>query len=118
MQARSLGMEVLKPSARDLQRGLELHAKFIVFDVYGFSPNGAVDGDRLSEAVKAGASDIELQDLEEDLRMTRYVTDEAEQAEYLQAWETSGVTCVFQNAGEERSQVHCGCSNGWRGSPT
>lgn len=102
-QARLLGMEVLKPSDRDLQHGLELHAKAVVFDVYGFSPNAAVDGDRLAEAVRAGASDIELQDLEEDMRMTRYVTDAAERAEYLQAWEASGVTCVFQNAGEEGS---------------
>lgn len=102
-QARLLGMEVLKPSDRDLQHGLELHAKSVVFDVYGFSPNAAVDGERLAEAVKAGASDIELQDLEEDMRMTRYVTDAAERTEYLQAWEASGVTCVFQNAGEEGS---------------
>ena len=102
-QARLLGMEVLKPSTRDLEHGLALHAKSVVFDVYGFSPNAAVDGDRLADAVKAGASDIELQDLEEDMRMTRYVTDAAERAEYLQAWEASGVTCVFQNAGEEGS---------------
>ena len=102
-QARLLGMDVLKPNARDLEHGLALHAKSVVFDVYGFSPNAAVDGDRLADAVKAGASDIELQDLEEDMRMTRYVTDAAERAEYLQAWEASGVTCVFQNAGEEGS---------------
>ncbi len=102
-QARLLGMEVLRPSARDLEHGLALHAKSVVFDVYGFSPNAAVDGERLAEAVRAGASDIELQDLEEDMRMTRYVTDAAERAEYLQAWEASGVTCVFQNAGEEGS---------------
>lgn len=102
-QARLLGMEVLKPSARDLEYGLQLHAKSVVFDVYGFSPNAAVDGERLAEAVKAGASDFELQDLEEDMRMTRYVIDATERAEYLQAWEASGVTCVFQNAGEEGS---------------
>ena len=102
-QSRLLGLEVLKPNARDLAHGLELHASSTVFDVYGFSPNAAVDGERLAEAVKAGASDIELQDLEEDMRMTRYVTDAAERAEYLQAWEASGVTCVFQNAGEEGS---------------
>ncbi len=102
-QARLLGMQVLKPSDRDLQHGLELHAESVVFDVYGFSPNAAVDGDRLADAVKAGASDVELQDLEEDMRMTRYVTNAAERAEYLQAWEASGVTCVFQNAGEESS---------------
>lgn len=102
-QARLLGLQVLKPSERDLQHGLELHANSIVFDIYGFSPNASVDGDRLADAVKAGASEVELQDLEEDMRMTRYVTEPAERVEYQQAWEASGVTCVFQNAGEEGS---------------
>ena len=33
--------------------------------------------------------------------MTRYVSDPAEQREYRDAWRSSGVTCIFQNAGEE-----------------
>ena len=33
--------------------------------------------------------------------MTRCVTDPAEREEYLAAWEAAGVTCIFQNAGEE-----------------
>ncbi len=33
--------------------------------------------------------------------MTRCVIDPVEQAEYKAAWKASGVTCVFQNAGEE-----------------
>ncbi len=97
------GLNVLQPSQRDLQHGLELHADSLVFDSYGFSPNAAVDGKVLADAVNAGASDVELQDLEEDMRMTRYVTDPLERADYLAAWEASGVTCVFQNAGEEGS---------------
>jgi membrane dipeptidase len=102
-QARALGLDVLKPSEREQSHGLALHARSLVFDVYGFSPNAAVDGERLGEAIRGGASDAELQDLEEDMRMTRYVSSAAERAEYLQAWEASGVTCVFQNAGEEGS---------------
>jgi membrane dipeptidase len=33
--------------------------------------------------------------------MTRYVTDAIEQQEYQNAWQASGVTCIFQNAGQE-----------------
>jgi membrane dipeptidase len=52
-------------------------------------------------AVEAGASDAELNDLSEEMSMTRCVTDAAERMEFQEAWESSGVTCIFQNAGEE-----------------
>jgi membrane dipeptidase len=99
--AREIGLDVLHPSQRDLEHGLELHASSIVCDAYGFSPGAALDGDAVKAAMEAGASDAELQDLTEDMRMTRYVTDAAERAEYLRAWEASGVTCIVQNSGEE-----------------
>jgi membrane dipeptidase len=35
------------------------------------------------------------------MMMTRKATDPAARAECLEAWDASGVTCVFQNAGEE-----------------
>tara|TARA_B100000700_G_C15053684_1_gene861674 strand:- start:2117 stop:3436 length:1320 start_codon:yes stop_codon:yes gene_type:complete len=98
---REAALKVLNPNARDLQHGLELHADAIVFDSYGFSPRAAVDGDALKAAVEAGASSAELADLREDSNMTRYVADAVEQQEYRDAWRASGVTCVFQNAGEE-----------------
>jgi membrane dipeptidase len=100
---RQVGLDVLKPTKAQLEHGLELHANSVVFDVYGFAPRAAVDGDAIKAAVEAGASDIELQDLREDMGMTRCVTDAAERAEFLQAWKASGVTCIFQNAGEEGS---------------
>jgi len=37
--------------------------------------------------------------------MTGYVTDIVEQKECKEAWEAAGVTCVFQNAGEEGNSV-------------
>jgi membrane dipeptidase len=100
-RARQAALEILKPSQRDLEHGLRLHAASIVFDSYGFSPRAAVDGDALAAAVEAGASAIELQDLREDMSMTRYVSDPIEEQEYRDAWRVSGVTCIFQNAGEE-----------------
>ena len=100
-RAREAALELLKPSRKDLEHGLELHAQSVVVESYGFSPRSAVDGDRLREAIEAGASRAEVADLSEWMRMTRCVDDAAERAEYQQAWEASGVTCVFQNAGEE-----------------
>ena len=100
-RARQVALGLLKPTAKDLERGMRLHADSVVFDSYGFSPRAAVDGDALRRAVEAGASDIELNDLREEMGMIRYITDPVERTEYLDAWRASGVTCVFQNAGEE-----------------
>ncbi len=100
-KARQLALSVLKPSKRDLEHGLELHANSLVFDSYGFSPRCAIDGERMKRAIAANASAVELQDLREDMGMTRCVTDAKEREEFEQAWRASGVTCIFQNAGEE-----------------
>ncbi len=100
-KAREAAMAVLKPSAKDLQHGLELHADSLVFDSYGFSPRSAIDGETIKAAVLAGASDAELEDLREDMSMTRCITSAEEQREYLEGWRASGVTCIFQNAGQE-----------------
>ena len=78
-----------------------MHADSLVFETYGFSPRAAVDGDAIRQAAEAGASAIELKDMREDMSMTRYVTDPAERVEFMEAWEAAGVTCIFQNAGEE-----------------
>lgn len=99
--ARRVALDVLKPNKKDLEHGLELHANSLVFDIYGFAPRAAVDGDAIRRAVEAGASAIEVKDMREDMSMTRCVTDPAERAEFVQAWEAAGVTCIFQNAGEE-----------------
>ncbi|MFP6766309.1 MAG: membrane dipeptidase [Planctomycetaceae bacterium] len=100
-RAREVALKILNPSRKELEHGLRLHAESIVFDAYGFSPNAAIDGDALAAAIEAGASEIEQKDLREEMRMTRYVADPVEQQEYRAAWRASGVTCVFQNAGEE-----------------
>ncbi len=99
--ARQAALSVLNPSQKDLDHGLELHGSSVVFDAYGFSPRAAVDGDRIRVAVQAGATEIELRDLREEMSMTRQVTSETERKEYLEAWDASGVTCVFQNCGQE-----------------
>jgi len=100
-QARDAARDLLQPSARELDHGLQLHHDSLVFDAYGFSPRAAVDGDALARAVEAGASAAELRDLREEMSMTRYALDPIEQQEYRDAWRAAGVTCIFQNAGEE-----------------
>lgn len=70
-------------------------------EAYGFSPRAALDGDAMRAAIEAGASSLELQDLEEEMSMTRHVRDATERAEYENAWKAAGMTCIFQNAGEE-----------------
>jgi membrane dipeptidase len=100
-RARQVALNILKPGKKQLEHGLELHANSLVIDQYGFAPNAAVDGDRMREAMEAGASEVELQDMKEDMSMTRHVTDATERQEYMDAWEAAGVTCIFQNAGEE-----------------
>lgn len=99
--AREAALQILKPSDKQLQRGLRLHAESLVFDSYGFAPRAAVDGRALARAAEDGASTIELKDLREEMTMTRVATDQVEQQEFRDAWRASGVTCIFQNAGEE-----------------
>ena len=100
-QARSAGLKSLKPNERELEHGLRLHAESLVFDAYGFAPRAALDADALRQAYDAGASDAELQDMREETGMIRCVADPIERAEFETAWRAAGVTCIFQNAGEE-----------------
>ncbi|WP_372718972.1 dipeptidase [Novipirellula sp.] len=100
-KSREVALGLLKPSTAELERGLKLHAESIVFDAYGFGPRAAIDGAKFAAQAEAGASAEELKDLREEMTMTRFVTDPLEQQEFRDAWRASGVTCVFNNAGEE-----------------
>lgn len=103
--AYELALSILKPTRAQLEHGLELHRNSLVFDTYGFQPTAAVDGPAIVAALKSNASVLELQDLREDMSMTRYVDNERERKEFENAWNASGVTCVFQNAGEEGNAI-------------
>ncbi|MGC1274206.1 MAG: membrane dipeptidase [Planctomycetaceae bacterium] len=100
-EARQIALARLSPSNRDIQHGLELHAASVVFDSYGFAPRAALDGEAFRETMLAGASDDELNDLREEMGMTRAALDEIERREFLEAFQAAGVTCIFQNTGEE-----------------
>ncbi len=100
---RRVALDALKPGRRDLEYGLGLHRESLVFDAYGFAPRAAVDASELNRLIEEGASAIELQDRREDMGMTRASTDELEREEFVRAWNAAGVTCIFQNCGEESS---------------
>ena len=100
---RKIAIDLLKPSQRDLDYGLGLHGESLVFDAYGFAPRAALDGDAVKDLMEEGASTMELQDQREDMTMTRAAIVDKEREEFLRAWNASGVTCIFQNCGEESS---------------
>jgi membrane dipeptidase len=100
-KGRDAALEFLQPTRAQLDHGLELHRRSLVFDVYGFAPRAAPSPPEIMAAIEAGASDAELQDLQEDQGMTRAAVDVDERAEFDEAMRCSGVTCIFQNAGEE-----------------
>lgn len=100
-KAREVALSILKPTAKQLEHGLRLHAESLVFESYGFAPRAALDGAKFAAAVESGASEAELTDLREEMSMTRWATDEGERTEFLDAMRAAGVTCIFQNTGEE-----------------
>jgi membrane dipeptidase len=68
---------------------------------YGFAPRSAWDGSAVAKAIEMGASDSEIEDLMDEMENTRFVTDSGERREFIEAWKASGMTCIFQNAGQE-----------------
>ena len=96
-----MALDILQPSPAQLEHGLALHRDALVCESYSLGLQAPIDGEAMARAVESGASEVELQYLSEQMRMTRWAADDALKAEYLAAWEASGVTCSFQNTGEE-----------------
>ena len=104
-EARDVALSILKPTKKQLEHGLALHENSLVFETYGFMPRAAYDAAAITSALEADASVLELKDLKEDQYMTRFVENQREREEFMNAWKASGVTCVFQNAGEEGNSI-------------
>lgn len=100
-RARQISLDILKPTPKQLEHGLKLHAESLVFDGYAFSPRTSADPAIILKMMDEGASEVELQDMIEDMGMTRAVSDLREREEFMAAFRASGVTCIYQNAGEE-----------------
>jgi len=96
-----IGLSVLKPSQRDLDYGLALHRESLVVESYGLGLHAPVRPEVLNKAFSEGASPMEIQDLREEMLMTGWACEDRLREEYAAAWEATGVTCMFINAGEE-----------------
>lgn len=100
-RARQIALDILKPSQKQMEHGLKLHAESLVFDGYAFSPRTSTEPMAIAKMIEEGASEVEIQDATEDMGMTRAITDLREREEFMMAFRASGVTCIYQNAGEE-----------------
>lgn len=100
-KAREIALDVLQPSQKEIDHGLELHCHSLVFESYGFSPRAAVDGEAVAQLVEEGGSDVEVRERLEEMFLCNMATDPELAREYLEAFDYAGVDCIFQNAGEE-----------------
>lgn len=100
-----LAKNILKPTEKQLERGLELHRNSLVIESYGFMPRASLDGTKMATEINSGASALEIQEMNEEMIMTRFTNNSKERAEFENAWKAAGVTCIFQNAGEEGNEV-------------
>ena len=73
--ARDVALDILKPTPSELEHGLELHRDSVVIETYGLGFRATADIDALTAAIESGASALEVQDLNEDMIMTRWATD-------------------------------------------
>ncbi len=105
-EAYEIGLKLLNPSKSELEHGLELHKNSIVFDSYGFIPRASVDGTKIAALINDNASKLEIDNISEDMAQTRMVEDKREREEFKNAWNASGVTCVFQNSAMSGNEVY------------
>lgn len=98
---RQVAISLLKPTRRELEHGLELHRNSVVIESYGLGLHAPVDAAALNAAIAAGATAAEIDTERVNMGLTRWVEEPGLRQEYRLAREAAGVTCTFQNAGEE-----------------
>lgn len=105
-RAREVALDILKPSPRELEHGLELHRESLVLESYSLGLRAPVDPAALNAAVESGIPEAEYLELFEEQSMAGWVFEKHLREEYRQLWEASGLTCMFVNAGEEGNHLH------------
>ena len=93
-----LALDVLRPSQKDLEHGLELHRNSFVFDSYGFMPTGGGKCERADRLIREHASRSEIKYAIENFRQTGSMDDPETRRRLKEAWEFAGVDCVFRTA--------------------
>ena len=101
---RQLAIDILRPSQRDLEHGLELHKNSFVFDAYGFMPRNSTCPD-MTGLITSGASRDELNWRSEEFSMNSAFNDPAMVQKLKDAWEFAGVDVIFQNSGMEGNDI-------------
>jgi len=96
-----VAVQLLHPSQRDLEHGLELHRSSLVAESYSLGIHAPIDANALNQELEQGATGAEYKDLREEQLMTRWVETPELRKDYREAWEAAGVSCLFINAGEE-----------------
>jgi membrane dipeptidase len=100
------GVDCLKPSKQDLDRGTELHRDALVFELYGFAPRLVADVDLINNAIDSGDPPSDLDDMIRACRTITYADNPALRDEYRKAWDFAGVdSLVFCTVGIDRSPL-------------
>ena len=100
-----LALDILQPTKKDLEHGLELHRNSYVFDAYGFNPSGGGKFPSLDELIRQHASRDELNYALEEFCKVQSFRDPAMRKLLAEAREKSGVDCIFQNSGVEGNDI-------------
>ncbi len=99
--AREAGLSILRPSAAELEKGIEIHRTALVFEPYGLGLCGPLDAASLNRELASGATAPDLRHLGEEQNVLRWTERPEFLREFHEAWEASGVSAVLVNAGEE-----------------
>ena len=103
---RQLALNMLRPTQKELEHGLELHRNSFVFDAYGFMPSGGGHNERSEKIIAENGSKHELQAANEEFASClSYMKDPGMVKLLREAFDYSGVDCIFQNAGVEGNDV-------------
>jgi len=89
-------MDILKVSKEELERGKELHKKYISID-YSSGPKIFTDRiiQKFGEMSGTGKSAAEITSKLEYFRTDEYTRDPKAREEYVEAWDKSGVTAII-----------------------
>ncbi len=98
---RELAIDILKPSPKQIEYGLKLHEDALVIETYCLGLRAPVDAGVMQRLHDEGAGIREYKGTYSDMSSLKWALDENLTELYREAWEASGVTCTFQNAGEE-----------------
>ena len=105
-KARQKALDVLKPTEAQLEHGLELHRELTVCDSFSFLPNVWAK-DVVDELAEMREQELGARQWAWESGMLRGIAgtgDPEAGKEFLDAIETSGLTCLVQTVAEGKSR--------------